>query len=304
MKGCILGPIKKSECELWLLEEGKKVFDEFFYVTIPEVKIKFGDKTKVFFKNRDLANLDFIIPRIPRTYAKLGYIILSILKDKLYIPIKPESVLISHNKFLTLVALKESWLPVPDTYLTISRQTLESLLDRIDFPVVMKLLDGSLGKGVMFADSKESVVSFMDTLERFKELIFLEEFIPNPGEDIRVFVLGDRALAAMKRKAKRGERRANISIGGIGEPMKIDSDLEDLATKSAKALGMGICGIDMLRGPRGSIVIEANVNVHFEGLTKTTGINVAKKIVEYVEEEVRSIGKTSLEKILERFRLK
>jgi len=300
MRGCILGPIKKSECELWLLEEGKKVFDEFFYVPIPEVKIKFGDKTKVYFKNRNLAKLDFIIPRIPRTYAKLGYITLSILKDKLYIPIRPESVLISHNKFLTLVALKESWLPVPDTYLSISRQALENLFDRIYFPVVMKLLDGSLGKGVMFADSKESVVSIMDTLERFKEPIFLEEYIPNPGEDIRIFVLGDRVLAAMKRKAKRGERRANISIGGIGEPMKIDLDLEDLATKSAKALGMDICGIDVLRGPRKSIVIEANVNVHFEGLTKATGINVAEKIVEYVKNGVKESGMTFLEKLLRR----
>ncbi|MDI6806556.1 MAG: RimK family alpha-L-glutamate ligase [Candidatus Aenigmarchaeota archaeon] len=301
MKGCILGPLKKDECGLDILREGKKIFDEFFYVPIPEVRMNFKDGAKVFYKNRNLAKLDFIIPRIPRTYVNLGFIILNILKDKLYLPITPESILISHNKFLTLLRLKEAGLPVPKTYLATSRQSLEDLLDKMRFPVVMKLLYGSLGKGVMFADSKGSAISLMDALERVKEPILLEEYIPNPGEDIRAFVLGGDVLTAMKRKAtKRGERRANIAVGGIGKPIKIGLEQRDLAIKAAKALGMEICGIDLLEGRKGPVIIEANVNVHFEGLKRATGIEVAKEIVEYVRNEVEEIGKTMIERVLRR----
>lgn len=302
MKGFILGPLKRSECELQLLEEGEKVFEEVFYVPLPEVRMEFGKEARIFHNNKDLTNFDFVIPRIPRTYTNLGFIILNILKEKLYVPIRPESVLISHNKFLTLVALKEANLPVPETYLATSRQALENILDEMRFPVVMKLLYGSLGKGVMFADSKESAVSLMDTLERFREPIFLEEYVPNPGEDIRAFVLGNDILAAMKRKAKRDERRANIGIGGTGKAIKANSKIRDLATKAANVLGMSIAGIDLIKGPKGLVIIEANVNVHFEGLENATEINIARHIVEYVKEEREVLGKTRIEKLLHRLR--
>jgi ribosomal protein S6--L-glutamate ligase len=164
---------------------------------------------------------------------------------------------------------------------------MEEILDHMSYPVVMKLLYGSLGKGVMFADSKQSTTSLMDTLERFKEPIFLEEFIRNPGEDIRAFVLGDNVLASMKRKAKRDERRANIAIGGSGEQIELSPKMKDLAIKAAKVLGMNVCGVDIIEGIEGPQIIEANVNVHFEGLTRTTGINVARKVVEWVKKETR-----------------
>jgi ribosomal protein S6--L-glutamate ligase len=284
MKGCIIGPKQRSDCELWILEEGKKVFDKFFYVPMTSVII---DGDKIVYKGTDLSKLDFVIPRIPRTYAWFGYNILKLLDGKVYMPIDPLSVIVSHNKFLTLLALKEAGLPVPDTFMASSRQTVEGLLDDMEYPVVMKLLYGSLGKGVMFADSKQSAMSFMDALERFKEPIFLEEYIPNPGEDIRVFVLGGEVLGAERRIAKGDERRTNIGIGGIGKPAKIDIKTEDLSIKAANALGMDITGIDVIKGPKGPIFIEANVNVHFEGLTKVLGINVAREIVKFVETEAR-----------------
>mgnify|MGYP000524707672 CR=1 FL=1 len=293
--GCLLGPIKRSDCEIWLLKEGKKIFDKFFYVPIPSVII---DGERLLYKDKDLTELDFVLPRIPRSYVRFGYKLLSILKDKVYLPIEPESVLITHNKFLTLLALKEVGLPVPQTFLTASRKAMQALLDDMTFPVVMKVLYGSLGKGVMFADSKEAAVSVMDTLERFKQPIFLEEYVPNPGEDIRIFVLGNEVLGAMKRKAEKDERRANIGIGGTGEPIEIDWKCKDLAVKAAAALGMDVCGIDMIRGPSGPVIIEGNVNVHFEGLTKTLRVNVARAIVEYVNDELSMLGFTRLEKLM------
>jgi len=296
MKGCIIGPKNRSDCEIWLLEEGKKIFDKFFYAPMPSIAIS-GER--VLFKGRDLAELDFVLPRVPRTYMWFGYKILKTLEGRVYMPIEPRSVLVSHNKFLTLLALREAGLPVPETFLAMSRQTVENLLDEMDFPVVMKLLYGSLGKGVMFADSKQSAVSFMDAFERFKEPIFLEEYVPNPGEDIRAFVLGGGLLGAMKRIAQKDERRTNIGIGGTGEAAKIDIKMEDIAIKAASALGMDITGIDIIKGPRGPVVIEANVNVHFEGLTKALGINVAKEIVEFIRAEASMRDYTKVERFVE-----
>lgn len=296
MKGCIIGPKERSDCELWILEEGKKAFNKFFYAPMPSIVV---DGDRVFYKGADLGELDFVIPRIPRTYAWFGYKVLKLLEGKVYMPIDPLSVIISHNKFLTLLALKEAGLPVPDTFMAVSRQTVEGLLDNMDYPVVMKLLYGSLGRGVMFADSKQSAMSFMDALERFKEPIFLEEFIPNPGEDIRVFVLGGQVLGAEKRVAKSDERRTNIGIGGTGKPAKIDLKTKDISIKASNVLGMDITGIDVIRGPKGPVLIEANVNVHFEGLTKVLGMNVAKEIVEFVKTDARTHTFSKMMKFVE-----
>jgi ribosomal protein S6--L-glutamate ligase len=219
------------------------------------------------------------------------------LEGRVYMPLKPESILIAHNKFLTLLTLKEVNLPVPPTFLSASRSTIESLLDEMSYPVVMKLLYGSIGKGVMFADSKASAITMMDTLERFREPIFLEEYVENPGEDIRVFVLGDDVLGAMKRIAKKDERRSNIGIGGIGKPIKLKREWKDLAIKASHYLGMRISGIDLIKGPKGPMIIEANVNVHFEGLTKYTNINVAKAIIDFIKSELE--GRPRVERFIE-----
>lgn len=295
MKGCIIGPKQRSDCEIWLLEEGRKIFDKFFYAPMPSVVIS-GDE--VLFKGKNLAELDFVLPRVPRTYMWFGYKILKALEGRVYMPIDPQAVIVSHNKFLTLLALKEAGLPVPQTFMAASRKTVEDLLDEMSYPVVMKLLYGSLGKGVMFAESKQSAASFMDALERFKEPIFLEEYIPNPGEDIRAFVLGGGVLGAMKRIAQKDERRTNIGIGGTGKPTKLDIKMQDIAIKAADVLGMDITGIDIIKGPRGPVIIEANVNVHFEGITKALGVNVAKEIVEFIKAETVMQDYSKVEKFV------
>lgn len=290
MKGCIIGPKIRGYCEISLLDEGKKIFDKFFYVPITSVVI---DGDRVLYKGKDLSKLDFIIPRMPRTYMWFGYKILKALEGKVYMPVKPESVIISHNKFLTLLALNEAGLPVPQTYMSASRDTVEDLLEEMNYPVVMKLLYGSLGKGVMFADSKQSAASFMDALERFKEPIFLEEYVPNSGEDIRVFIMGGKIIGAMKRIAEKDERRANIGIGGIGKPIELDEQTKKIAIRAAEVLGMDVTGVDVINGLGGPVLIEANVNAHFEGITKTLGINMAKEIVKFVksEAETKRVGK-------------
>jgi len=288
MKLAILGPIERGYEQIRLIKEAKSVFDTVSYFPIPHITIQMNNKEcSIKHKNRDLSKYDCILPRVPRTYRTFGFTILKLLKEKnVFCPIEPMSLFFSHNKFLTLVLLKENNLPVPETFLALKRNVIANFLDEMDYPIVLKLLYGSLGKGIMFADSKQSAVSFMDTLELFKQPIFVEEYVPNSGEDIRAYVVGDQVIASMKRRAKKTERRSNIGIGGKGIKFKIPKKYADISCKASKVLGMEICGVDLIKGPNGPSIIETNISAQFQGLEKTSGVNVAKAIVEYLKEKV------------------
>lgn len=287
MKMAILGPLKRRYEIIRLIKEGKRIFDSVSFFPIPYITIETRrGNFFVRYKNKDLTEFDCVLPRIPRSYRTFGFVLLSYLEKRVFCPIKPMSLFLSHNKFLTLLVLKEKEILVPKTYLALKRNVTEGILDEVGYPVVLKLLYGSLGRGVMFVDSKESAISVMDTLERFKEPIFVEEYIPNPGEDIRLYLIGHQTVASMKRKVKREERRANIGVGGKGIKYEVPEKYADIASRASRALGMEVCGIDMIEGPKGVFVIEANVNAQFKGLESVTGRNVARAIVEYMKERV------------------
>jgi ribosomal protein S6--L-glutamate ligase len=285
MRICILGSKTRKEHDLWLLEEAKKRFGRATYAEIPFIRIENGE---AFFKNLNLADYDCILPRIPATYRHFGYNICKLLEHRVYMPIKPESIIVAHNKFLTLLALNKAGIPTPKTYLALSRQSVRDVLDKVTYPVVIKLLHGSLGKGVMFAESRESAAPLIDTIESMNEPFIVEEYIKNPGEDIRAMVIGNEVIS-MRRIAGKGERRANIGIGGKGKKIKLSDELKELAIKSARAIGLGIAGIDIIIGDEGKPrVIEANVNVNFDEITKVTEINIAEKMINYVWHEAET----------------
>jgi len=286
MKILILGRIQRGYEDLKLIREGKKLFDSVSYIPTPYVSVEMnGSEYSVKYRDKELSNFDCILPRIPRSYRTFGFIILSLLKGKTYIPIEPISLFNCHNKFLTLLILDRDSTPIPKTFLTIKRKSAEDVLDKMKYPVVMKLLYGSLGKGVMFADSKSSALSMMDTLERFNQPIFIEQYIKNPNEDIRAYVVGEEVVASMKRIAKKDEKRSNIGIGGSGKKFDIPYDYMNLAIRAVKKLQMDVCGIDIVEGPKGPVVIEANASAQFKELDKVTKKNVARKIMKYVKEK-------------------
>lgn len=285
----ILGPRRKGYEEERLIREGKRIFRAVDYFPIPHVVIKISKgKPLIFCRNKNLLNYDAILPRIPRSYKTYGFILLSLFKAAgKFLPIDPFSVILSHNKFLTLLCLAEHNLPVPRSFLSLRRSILEHSIPKIGYPVVLKLLYGSLGVGVMFADSKESAISIMDTLERFNQPIFLEEYIENPGEDVRAYVVGDEIVASMKRIAKNGERRANIGMGGRGEPYKLKSKEAEMVLDAARALKMKICGLDFIKSFGKPVITESNVSAQFQGLETATKVNVAKSIVKFLKAEAK-----------------
>ncbi len=283
MKLALLGPEKKEYSDLRLLKEAKQVFDSVTYFPLQKILVEFNDGFKIFYRGKDITKYDVILPRIPGSFMEIGYTLLKFLKQEgCKITINPEAVIYTHNKFLTLIMLAKASLPVPDTYLSLKRGPLEMVLEKIKYPVVLKILHGYQGKGVMFADSKQSAVSIMDMLETFEQPVFVEEYIKNPGEDIRALVVGEEVVASMKRKAKKGERRANIGVGGTGEKYEITEEEKELAVKTAKVLGMGIAGVDILKEKnKKPLIIEVNVYPGLKGLEAATGKNVAREMINY-----------------------
>jgi len=140
----------------------------------------------------------------------------------------------------------------------------------------------------MIMESKEAAETTIDAMRTLKQEILLEEFIPNPGEDIRGIVAGDEIIASFKRIAAEGEKKANIHSGGRAEAFKLTPEMEDIVIKSAKAMNSKICAVDMLSGKNGIFVTEVNINPGLQGIEKATGVNVAQRIIKYVRSELKN----------------
>jgi ribosomal protein S6--L-glutamate ligase len=292
MRLCITGPDEnvKSHTTRRLIDEAKKEFNHVDYVPILDVQLHLDSKKKIgaFYENKSLTDYDYVLPRIDSKRAAAGYHVFRILDDlDVRKPYPAETILIAHNKFITLEQMVKHGVPIPKTYMTASREAAKNMLKNLKLPVILKLLSGFGGEGVMFIESKEAAESTIDTMRVLQQQMLLEEYIPNPGEDVRGIVAGDEIIASYKRVAAKGEKKSNIHLGGTAKFYALNSDMQDLVLRAAEAIKAKICAIDMLVGKDGPLVIEANINPGLGGIEKTTSINVAQRIIRYVKSEVK-----------------
>jgi ribosomal protein S6--L-glutamate ligase len=178
-------------------------------------------------------------------------------------------------------------IPVPETWITASKEMAGGIIDKQKMPVIMKLLSGFGGEGVMIMESKEAAKATIHTMQTLKQEILIEKYLPNPGEDIRAVVAGEDVIASFKRIAGAGQKKANIHLGGRGVDFKLTPEMKEIALKSAKAIGSSICAIDMVESKGSVYVIEANINPGIKGIEKATTINVAQRIIDYIAGEIR-----------------
>ncbi|MFQ5648013.1 MAG: RimK family alpha-L-glutamate ligase [Candidatus Aenigmatarchaeota archaeon] len=291
MKLAILGPspAKSGHTTNRILDEARRVFKKVEHIPLIDVKLELGGgRLDAVYKKDSLGKFDYVLPRIDSKRAVIGYPVISFL-DSIGVkkPYPAETVLIAHNKFLTLHKLLAAGIPVPKTWLTGSKAAAKELLDKQKMPIMLKLLSGFGGMGVMFMDSKEAAQSAIETIKTLKQEICLEEFLPNPGEDIRGIVAGEEIIASYKRVATPEEKRANIHAGGKGVPFKLTPEMEETALKAAKAVGAEICAIDMIQSGKKLYVIEVNINPGLQGIEKATNINVAQRMVDFIKSELK-----------------
>ncbi|GIW79876.1 MAG: hypothetical protein KatS3mg105_1683 [Gemmatales bacterium] len=186
------------------------------------------------------------------------------------------------DKYLASVRLEEAGLQVPKTAVCQTAETALDAFHRLGGDVVVKPLFGSEGRGMIRVTDIEIAWRTFHALERLQSIIFLQEFVPHPGYDVRAFVLGDSVLAAMTRYG-RGSWRTNIAQGGQAEVRVLEPNLEKMAILAAHALGARIAGVDLLPNRNGDwFVLEVNAVPGWRKLSPVTGTDVARKLLEYL----------------------
>jgi ribosomal protein S6--L-glutamate ligase len=275
----------------WIVEALKKHFDEVDHLDIKEFEVNLGKEGGVMHEGKPLKQYDCLYMRGSGRYANLLRTIASMLSDRTYIPIKPGAFTAGHDKLLTHIKLQKSKVPQPNTYIASTSSAAKKIIKKMTYPIVLKLPTGTHGKGVMLADSYESASSMIDALAVLKQPFLLQEYIETDSTDTRAFVVGDEVVASMKRIAVRGEKRANIHAGGRGEATQLGAKAVKTALLAARAMGAEICGVDMLESIRGPRVIEVNVSPGLQGITKSTGVNVAECIAKYLFERTKEFKK-------------
>lgn len=236
-------------------------------------------------KNR-LVDIPDVI--IPRTGSGTGYFGFAILRHLERLGVKTVNaswaIEATKDKLYAHQIFAEQHIPTPKTML-VKHPVNATLVDReIGWPAVVKIMAGSYGKGVYQVTSKSRFTDFIEFAHGIKtdEAIIVQEYIDGrPGEDIRVLVVGGRVLGAMKRSSKDGSFKANITRGGVGEAYPLTPEIEELALRVTRALDLDVCGVDLLFGPDGFLVCEANSAPGFEGFESCTGVDVAKEIINF-----------------------
>jgi len=195
------------------------------------------------------------------------------------------------NKMFMTLLLKKNNIPTPKTYFSFSSESAAENLEKVGYPLVIKPVIGSWGRGVMPIKDKDTMEAVLEirniTDSPHDRIYYLQELIKRPPRDIRVITVGDEPIAAMYRKSS-GSFKTNIALGADPELCKITKEMEDMAAKASKAMGGGILGIDMMEDDeRGLVVHEVNNTVEFKGLSKVAQRNIPKEMVEFALNYVR-----------------
>ncbi len=240
-----------------------------------------------------LPSYDAVIPRIGASNTFYGTAVLRHMETMgMYAVNASIAIARSRDKFRSLQLLARKGIPMPLTGFAQSPDSTDDLIQMVGgAPVVIKLLEGTQGKGVILADSHQSAVSIINAFKEMHAKILVQEYIQESrGSDIRCFVIGDKVVAAIKRQAKEGEFRANVHQGGKALKVKLTSQERSIAIAAAKTMGLKVAGVDLVRSNNGPLVLEINSSPGLEGIEKTTQINIAGKIIEYIEKHAKPMG--------------
>lgn len=191
----------------------------------------------------------------------------------------------ARDKYATMYTLAKAGLPIPKTFVT------ENALRAYRFGkhstnIVCKPIIGSRGYGIMRFSDPDLAYNAFRLLERINQPIYVQEYIPKPVKDVRAFVIGDQVLAAIHRIAPAGQWKANVAQGGKAKAAKLTREIKELAIKSTRVLGLEYAGVDLVETSKGPIILEVNSSPSWQGLQRTTGIDIAGHLIKYVTEKV------------------
>jgi ribosomal protein S6--L-glutamate ligase len=247
------------------------------------------DHAGVYYKGEAL-DFDAVIPRIGASVTFYGTAVVRQFEMMgVYALAESQAITRSRDKLRSLQTLSGKGIGLPVTAFCRSTEDTKAIIKEVGgTPVVLKLLEGTQGKGVVLAETKSAAESVHDAFRQLNANILVQEFIKESGgRDVRAFVVGDRVVAAMERQAVAGEFRSNLHQGGTGEATHLSQEERRAAVKAAETLGLSVAGVDLLRSHHGPLVIEVNASPGLEGIEGATGKDVAGAIIEYIEDHAR-----------------
>jgi ribosomal protein S6--L-glutamate ligase len=252
-------------------------------------------KPMVMYRGKRLAGFDAVVPR---SGAGHTFYVTAIVRQfemmGVWTANSSQSISRARDKLRSLQILSRRDVGLPITAFAHSTSDVDGIIELVGgAPLVVKLLEGMQGVGVVLAETRSAARSVIEAFRGLEANILVQQYIKESGgSDLRCFVVGDRVVASMIRFAAEGDFRANLHRGGHAEKVKLTKDERSTAVRAAKALGLQIAGVDILRSRNGPLVIEVNSSPGLEGIEQATGIDVAGKIIEHVEKNAKPGSKT------------
>ncbi|MDH4117192.1 MAG: 30S ribosomal protein S6--L-glutamate ligase [Acidimicrobiia bacterium] len=243
-------------------------------------------KPKVLFRGDELG-FDAVIPRIGASHTFYGSAVVRQFETMgVYAVNESQAIDRSRDKLRSLQLLASHGVGMPVTSYAHSTQDIAGLLEIVGgTPVVVKLLEGTQGLGVVLAETRKAAESVITAFRQLDANILVQEFIKeSKGADVRAFVIGGRVVAAMRRQGAPGEFRSNLHRGGSAEQIKLTRSERATAIKAARVMGLNVAGVDLLQSERGPLVLEVNSSPGLEGIEAASGIDVAGRIIEFIED--------------------
>jgi ribosomal protein S6--L-glutamate ligase len=246
-------------------------------------------KPQIFYNGAFITDVDAIIPRIGASVTFYGTAVVRQFEMmKVFTTVESQALVRSRDKLRSLQVLSRAGLGLPKTVFTNYSKDSERIIEKVGgAPCIIKLLEGTQGVGVVLAETTSAATSVLEAFQGLQARVIVQEFIKEAGgSDIRAFVVDGVVVGAMKRQGKEGEFRSNLHRGGTAEVVELTDEEENTALKSARVLGLGVAGVDMLRSNSGPKIMEVNSSPGLEGIERSTGKDIAKSIIRYIERNV------------------
>lgn len=277
----------------------RSYFDRVDELDLKEIEVRLSNEgVCVSHLKKELEGYDCIYIRGSYRYALLQKSISRALQGQAYLPIKSKAFSVGHDKYLSLLELQKNNVSIPKTYYAATKKiALRILEDSVDFPVIIKLPEGTHGKGVMMAESIVSAKTILDALSEFNRPYIIQEFVKTKGSsDIRAIVVGNKVLASYVRVAANNDFRSNIHSGGRREKHILTKEQERLALMSAMAIGADICGVDILNCDNPS-VIEVNLSPCLDGIDGVVDFDLSEEVAKFLYEKTKKFKKRLIRKL-------
>jgi ribosomal protein S6--L-glutamate ligase len=232
--------------------------------------------------------VDAIIPRIGASITEYGVAVVRHFEAQgIFSTAVSQAIAQSRDKLHSLQIMSEAGLPIPQTAAIAQPAAFFTAIQAVGGPpVVIKLVQGTQGKGVILAPNLQTAAYVMNKLRGMKRQALVQEFIAEAGgRDIRIIVVGNKCVAAMERRAPNGDFRSNLHLGGTAVPIIPNAEIEQLALAATRAHGLHVAGVDILQSHRGPLLLEVNSSPGLEGIEETTNVDIATAIINFVERQ-------------------